>query len=139
MAASGSTRQTLYSRPASPTLTSTFFPQVPCVAGHGRGGGIANLAVFLADYGAVHTGPAKISPKTALPEGARVEILLQAARLEVAPIRITPGELRRLPREERQTILAAAAKLAEQDYRDDKELAGFDAFSEEEFDADETD
>lgn len=80
-----------------------------------------------------------IVTKTALPEGARVEILLQAARLEVAPIRITPGELRRLPREERQTILAAAAKLAEQDYRDDKELAGFDAFSEEEFDADETD
>jgi hypothetical protein len=76
---------------------------------------------------------------TALPEGARVEIHLLAARPEAAPARITPGELRKLPREERQTILATAAQLAEQYYRDDKELTGFDAFSEEEFDADETD
>ncbi len=46
---------------------------------------------------------------------------------------ISPSELRRLPRAERQVILAAAAELAEADYRDDKELTGFDAFSEEEF------
>ena len=44
-----------------------------------------------------------------------------------------------MPREQRQAILAAAAKMAEQDYRDDKELTGFDAFSEEELDADESD
>jgi hypothetical protein len=36
-----------------------------------------------------------------------------------------------MPRKERQAILAAAALLAEQDYRDDKDLTGFDAFSEE--------
>jgi hypothetical protein len=36
-----------------------------------------------------------------------------------------------LPREERQAVLAAAALLAEEDYRSDKALAGFDAFSEE--------
>jgi hypothetical protein len=33
-----------------------------------------------------------------------------------------------MPREQRQAILAAAAELAEQDYRDDKELTGFEAF-----------
>lgn len=79
-----------------------------------------------------------VVPDSALPEGAHVEIHLQSVR-PVAPAHFTPGELRKLPREERQTILAAAAKIAEQDYRDDKELTGFDAFSEEEVDADETD
>jgi hypothetical protein len=49
----------------------------------------------------------------------------------------TPGELRTMPRAERQAILAAAAALAEADYCDDKELTGFDAFSEEESDDDE--
>jgi len=39
--------------------------------------------------------------------------------------------LRKLPREERQAVLAAAAALAEADYREDKELTGFAAFSEE--------
>ena len=43
-----------------------------------------------------------------------------------------------MPREERQAILAAAAAMAEPDYRDDKELTGFDAFSEEELDDDES-
>ncbi len=37
-----------------------------------------------------------------------------------------------MPREQRQAILAAAAELAEPDYRSDKELTGFEAFSEEE-------
>ncbi len=41
-----------------------------------------------------------------------------------------------MPREERQVILAAAAALAEQDYRSDKELTGFEAFGEEELDDD---
>ena len=49
---------------------------------------------------------------------------------------ITPGELRKMSREQRQAILAAAAELAEQDYCDDKELTGFDAFSEEDWDDD---
>ena len=42
-----------------------------------------------------------------------------------------------MPRPERQAVLAAAAALAEKDYRDDKELTGFDAFSQEEVDDDE--
>jgi hypothetical protein len=41
-----------------------------------------------------------------------------------------------MPREQRQAILAAAAKMAEQDYHSDKELTGFEAFSEEEMDDD---
>jgi hypothetical protein len=80
-----------------------------------------------------------IVPNSPLPEGAQVEIHLQATRQEVpslASARITPGELRRLPREQRQAILAAAAQMAEQDYRGDKELIGFDAFSVEELDDD---
>jgi hypothetical protein len=78
-----------------------------------------------------------VVPSSPLPEGAHVEIQMKptpAASLT----RYTPGELRKLPREERQAILAAAAALAEEDYRDDKELTGFDAFSEEEVDADES-
>ena len=42
-----------------------------------------------------------------------------------------PSDLRKLPREQRDAILAAAAALAEKDYREDKDLTGFDAFSEE--------
>jgi hypothetical protein len=49
---------------------------------------------------------------------------------------MTSGQLRKMPREERQAILAAAAEMAEQDYRSDKDLTGFDAFSEEELDDD---
>ena len=56
----------------------------------------------------------------------------------VALAHYTPGELRRMPRDERQAVLAAAAALAEEDYRDDKELTGFDAFSAEEADDDAT-
>jgi hypothetical protein len=83
-----------------------------------------------------------VVPSSPLPEGARVEIHLQPTRPEVpsaATVRVTPGELRRMPREQRQAILAAAAEMAEQDYRFDKELTGFEAFSEEELDDDEAD
>jgi hypothetical protein len=79
---------------------------------------------------------------TVLPEGAGVEVHLQSPGSAVPASgghSITPSELRKLPRHERQTILAAAAALAEQDYREDKELTGFEAFSEEELDGDETD
>ena len=78
---------------------------------------------------------------TALPEGASVEIHLKAASPEAPATAacISPSEMRKLPREQRQAILAAAAEMAEQDYRDDKELTGFDAFSEEELDDDESD
>ena len=70
-----------------------------------------------------------------LPEGAQVEIRLSELPLEKAPVlasRPTPAELRRMPREQRQVILAAAAEMAEHDYRSDRELTGFEAFSEEE-------
>jgi hypothetical protein len=98
-----------------------------------------------------------IVPNVPLPEGAWVElqIVTDAVPLvspelqaefgawdrasAVAPQRVerlTPAEIRRLPREQRQQLLAAAAEAAEQDYRTDKELTGFDAFSEEELDDD---
>ncbi len=96
---------------------------------------------------------------TPLPEDAQVEIRLSegttdvpAVRKELAAgqqgsgcsvgmpaegnpipvVRLTPAELRKMPREQRQAILAAVAEMAEQDYRSDKELTGFAAFSEEE-------
>ena len=77
-----------------------------------------------------------VVPNAPLPEGAQVEIRLE----ELSPTAgLTPRELRRMPREQRQAILATAAELAEQDYRSDKELTGFEAFSEEELDDDESD
>jgi hypothetical protein len=79
-----------------------------------------------------------IVPSLPLPEGISVEIQMKPSRAEVPAACLTPGELRKLPREERQAVLAAAAALAEEDYRDDKELTGFDAFSEEEVDGDES-
>jgi hypothetical protein len=104
-----------------------------------------------------------VVPDTPLPEGAQVRIHIDDAaparpvqRQDGMPAgahtggppaeaaagparRLTPTELRRLPREQRQAILAAAAELAEEDYRSDKELTGFEAFSEEEMDDAETD
>jgi hypothetical protein len=83
-----------------------------------------------------------VVPNAPLPEGAHVEIQVKPSRSEVSPAvaaRFTPGELRKMPRQERQAVLAAAAELAEQDYREDKELTGFDAFSEEELDDDAAD
>ena len=46
-------------------------------------------------------------------------------------MRWSASDLRKLPRDQRQAILAAAAGMAEADYRHDKDLTGFDAFSEE--------
>ncbi len=76
-----------------------------------------------------------VVPDSPLPEGAQVEIQLKTARPEALPdaaVRVSPSELRKMPREQRQTILSAAAEMAEPDYRSDRELTGFDAFSEEE-------
>src|SRR5581483_5889174 len=75
-----------------------------------------------------------VVPNAPLPEGAQVEIHMAEPAASAPAARITPAELRRLPREQRQAILAAAAELAEEDYRSDKELTGFEAFSEEEMD-----
>jgi hypothetical protein len=72
-----------------------------------------------------------VVPNVPLPEGTRVEIQLNPTPQEMPPValaRSTPGQLRRMPREQRQAVLAAAALLAEEDYRDDKQLTGFDAF-----------
>jgi hypothetical protein len=81
-----------------------------------------------------------VVPSSPLPEGTRVEIQVHPTPQEmpVASVRYTPAELRLMPREERQAVLAAAAVLAEEDYRNDKQLTGFDAFSEEEVDDDES-
>ena len=75
-----------------------------------------------------------IVPNSPLPEGAHVEIWVTADPSQAPPAaaaHVTASELRKMPRQQRQAILAAAAKMAEQDYVDDKELTGFDAFSEE--------
>ena len=71
-----------------------------------------------------------VVPSAPLPEGTQVEIHMPEAA-HVAGARLTPSELRKLPREQRQAVLAVAAAMAEEDYRHDKELTGFDAFSEE--------
>ncbi|MGH7224181.1 MAG: hypothetical protein ACRELF_13200, partial [Gemmataceae bacterium] len=76
-----------------------------------------------------------VVPDSPLPEGAQVEIQLKLVQPKAPPgtaARVSPGELRKMPREQRQAILAAAAERAEEDYRSDRELIGFDAFSEEE-------
>jgi hypothetical protein len=55
-----------------------------------------------------------------------------------AVTRVSPSELRKMPREQQQAILAAAAKRAEEDYRSDRELTDFDAFGQEERKEDES-
>lgn len=83
-----------------------------------------------------------VIPNSPLPEGALVEIRISPTRpsggSEAAP-RPTLAELRRMPRAKRQDILAAAAALAEEDYRSDRQLTAFEAFSEEDRDDDESD
>lgn len=46
-------------------------------------------------------------------------------------VSFTPTELLKLPREQRDAVLSASAALAEELYRTDINLSGFDAFSEE--------
>jgi acyl-CoA reductase-like NAD-dependent aldehyde dehydrogenase len=46
--------------------------------------------------------------------------------------RWTAAELRKLPPEERDAIMEAAAALAEEDYRNDPQLTAFEAFGKEE-------
>jgi hypothetical protein len=82
-----------------------------------------------------------IVPSLPLQEGANVEIQVKEVSPEaplIAMTRLTSAELRRMPREQRQAILAAAAEIAEPDYRAGTELTAFDAFSEEELDGDES-
>jgi hypothetical protein len=42
-----------------------------------------------------------------------------------------PVELRKLPRHVQEAILAASAELAEEEYRTNKDLTDFEAFTEE--------
>ncbi len=101
-----------------------------------------------------HVKNGVIVPSAPLPEGAKVEIRLSEVPMDasakqknelaapddlVPAARLSPGELRRLPREQRQAFLAAAAEMAEQDYSTDKDLTGFEAFREEELDDDDSD
>ena len=51
-------------------------------------------------------------------------------QLNPTPHRWTAAELRKLPAAQRDAILAAAAALAEADYRDDPALTAFEAFGE---------
>jgi hypothetical protein len=74
-----------------------------------------------------------VVPGAPLPEGAQVEVRVKsdAQSPPSAVPNLSPRELRKLPREQRQVILAAGAALAEELYRTDKDLTGFDAYSEE--------
>ena len=73
-----------------------------------------------------------IIPALPLAEGAQVEVCVKAEPSpSVSRTNLTARELRKLPPAERDVYLAAAAALAEQDYLEDKELTGFNAFSEE--------
>jgi hypothetical protein len=49
------------------------------------------------------------------------------------------AELRRLPPDQRDAVLAEAAALAEPDYRDDAELTAFEAFGEDDLHGDSSD
>ena len=50
---------------------------------------------------------------------------------KVVPPWPSPVELRKLPREVQERILAASAELAEEEYRSNKDLTDFEAFAEE--------
>ena len=73
-----------------------------------------------------------VVPASSLPEGAQVEVCVkgQPASAERKAC-LSATELLKLPRDEREAILAAGAAAAEELYRTDKDLMGFDAFSEE--------
>jgi hypothetical protein len=74
-----------------------------------------------------------IVPASPLPEGAQVEVTLKSeSPVAVEPAKyLTATDLLKLPREQRDAYLAAGAADAEELYRTNKELMGWDAFSEE--------
>lgn len=63
----------------------------------------------------------------------KTENLVSSAR------RWTATELRKLPPEQRNAILEAAAALAEEEYRNDAELTAFEAFSKDDLYGDSSD
>jgi hypothetical protein len=73
-----------------------------------------------------------VVPASPLPEGAHVEVSINAAANAAVPQQtLTLDELLKLPREQRREILAAGAPAAEELYRTNKELMGWGAVSEE--------
>jgi hypothetical protein len=69
----------------------------------------------------------------------RVEAVRRGLRESAFAVRPTRSELLKMSREQRQSILGDAAKLAEQDYHSDRDLTEFEAFSEEERNDNESD
>jgi hypothetical protein len=74
-----------------------------------------------------------VVPASPLPEGTQVEVVVKSEPpiLPASEKYLTAAELLKLPREQRDAYLAAGAKDAEELYRTNKELMGWDAFSEE--------
>jgi hypothetical protein len=74
-----------------------------------------------------------VVPASPLPEGAEVEVCVKAETSCIAANAtcLSAGDLLKLPREQRRAILAEGAASAEELYRTEKGLMGFDAFSEE--------
>jgi hypothetical protein len=71
-----------------------------------------------------HVKNGVVVPNAPLPEGAKVEIRLSEVSTDASAtakggpilgVQLTPAELRRMPREQRQAFLAAAAQMAEHD------------------------
>jgi hypothetical protein len=90
--------------------------------------------------GTVHGRTIALDEDLGVADGQRVQVQVTAATDGNEPMSsITASALRKMPREQRQAILAAAAELAEEDYRSDKDLTGFEAFSEEDLDDDRSD
>jgi hypothetical protein len=74
-----------------------------------------------------------VVPASPLVEGAQVEVRVKAETSSPPATGecLSASELLKLPREQRDAFLSVAAASAEEIYRTDKELTGFDAFSEE--------
>jgi hypothetical protein len=77
--------------------------------------------------GVVSNGVVVLS--TPLAEGTRVSVEVEEKIDATGPL--SPSELIKLPREQRAVILAKGAELAEEEYRTNKDLTDFNAFSEE--------
>ena len=80
-----------------------------------------------------------VVPASPLPEGAQVEVSINVTPDPAeSGIYLTAAELLKLPREQRDAYLAKGAAAAEELYRTNKELTGFNAFGEElDYDSDE--
>jgi len=63
---------------------------------------------------------------------------VQSTEAVMPGVGLSPAELRKLSREQRQAILEAAATLAEAEYRSDAEMTDYEAFSEEDLNGNES-